>query len=112
KDLTIIISLDSTFLKYYGVQLFYTIIALKEYHFHFHLIDDDEKVTDSVVEAAELFKHMIKFMSLSKDVIEPTFSYENRPLFIKDIKTYYACSRFLIAKDIMHKFKSNALIID
>src|SRR5699024_8635159 len=50
KDLTIIISLDSTFLKYYGVQLFYTIIALKEYHFHFHLIDDDEKVTDSVVE--------------------------------------------------------------
>ena len=111
-DLTIIISLDSTFLKYYGAQLFYTIIALKEYHFHFHLIDDEEIVKDNVSEAAEFFKSMIKFMSPNKTVIEPTFSYETRPSFIKDIKTYYACSRFLIAEDIMHKFKSNALIID
>lgn len=112
QNLTIIISLDSTFLKYYGIQLFYTIIALKEYHFHFHLVDDEEKVKDSVVDAVEFFKSMIKFMSPSKAIIEPTFSYEARPLFIKDIRTYYACSRFLIAKDIMYKFKSNALIID
>lgn len=111
-EFTILMSLDSKFLRKYGAQLFYSIISLKKQHFHFHLIGETDEVSKVYSDSKNLFETMKKYIQPSQGVIEPTFSYETCPEFVKEPVTLYACARFLNAPRFMEKFDSKILIID
>lgn len=110
--LTILVSMDSAFLKYYAVQLFYTMIALKKYHFHFHIIGNPETSKSIIKDAEDLFHNIHDFMAPKNKIITPSFSYEEPPTFVHDLKTYYACARFVSAENIMRSLNNDVLIMD
>lgn len=109
---TILLSMDPKFLEYYGVQLFYSIIVLNKYHFHLHIVENDTDINDTIQQAQDIFKNITSFMKPKKPIISPTFSSEKCPTFVKNKKTYYACSRYIVSKDIIKKFDANIFIMD
>lgn len=111
-DTTIIVSMDINFLRYYAAQLFYNIIALKTYKFHFHIIAENKEVNEEIIEAKNLFKNMLSFRKSNFEIIEPSFSFEYTPEFVMENKTYYACARFVNANSFLNKFDTNLLIMD
>ena len=111
-EFTILMSLDPNFLRKYGPQLFYSIISLKKYHFHFHLVGNKSDILKVFSESVNLFDTMKEYIKPSKNVIHPSFSYEECPVYVKDPVTLYACARFLNAPRIMEKFNSKILVID
>ena len=111
-EIVMLISLDLKFFKRYVLQLFYSIQALKNHHFHFHIIGDLDEVKSVIEYGAELFEKMLSFQEIKKTVIRPTFSTEICPEFVSDVKTFYACSRFINANYFMEYFDSNIYIMD
>lgn len=111
-EFTVLMSLDPTFMRKYGPQLFYSIISLKKQHFHFHLVGEPDEIHEIFTESINLFNTMKTYIKPSQSVIEPTFSYETCPDYVKDPITLYACARFLNAPRFMEKFDSKILIID
>lgn len=109
---TVLMSVDRNFLKKYGMHLFSNIIALKEYHFHIHLIGEESEVMETMTDAKSLFEQMIKFYEPKISVARPTYSIETVPGYVKQLTTYYACSRFIHADYFMDLFKKNILIFD
>lgn len=110
--ITILLSMDAQFLKYYSIQLFYSIIALRNYHFHFHIVDYNNTSNDAIKEAKSLYENLIDYIRPKSPITAPTFSYEIYPEFVKDSKTYYACSRYVIAKNIMNQNDNDIFIMD
>lgn len=108
----IIVSVDINYLRKYGPQLFVSIIALKKYQVHIHVIGDYSDSTDAINEAKELFNKILLFYKTEKEVRIPTFSTESIPDFVKDDITYYACSRFVHANSFKNWFNTDILIID
>lgn len=110
-DTVILISVDVNFLRYYGAQLLFYISALKKYHFHFHVIGDPFEVGSTISETHDLMDKINKYRN-SRKVNLPTFSTEEVPEYVKESKTYFACSRYLHAREIMNRFDKHVLIID
>lgn len=112
RDITFLVSVDEMFLRKYGMQLFYSIIALKQYHFHFHVISNSENSKQIIEESQELFNQMTKFFKTEKKITTPTYSSEEIPSeFVNEI-TYFACARFVNAEEIMEKLESDIITID
>lgn len=109
---TILLSMDAQFLKYYSIQLFYSIIALRNHHFHFHIVDYNNTSNDAIKEAKSLYENLIDYIRPKSPITAPTFSYEIYPELVKDSKTYYACSRYVIAKNIMNQNDNDIFIMD
>ena len=108
----ILMSVDSNFLKKYGMHLFSNIIALKEYHFHIHLIGEKSLIMETMASAKSLFEQMVIFYSPKIEVVRPTYSIEEVPVYVKQLTTYYACSRFIHADYFMETFNKNILVFD
>lgn len=106
---TIVLSMDKTFLKAYGVHTLYTITTFKDIHFHFHIIDED--AVNIIEETLKLFNEIIKFREV-ENIVTPTFSYEQVPDSVTNEKTYYACARFMHADVFIETFKTEILILD
>lgn len=112
RDITFVVSVDEMFLRKYGMQLFYSIIALKKYHFHIHLVSSPEKSKRIVTESQTLFKQMTKFFNAKEQITIPTYSSENIPNdFVNEI-TYFACARFVNAEKFIEKLESDIITID
>lgn len=109
---TILCSVDSKYLKRYGTIIFFNVIALQKYHFHIHVVGDNENTISTINEAKALFTQMKSFVGKESEIIPPTFSYEELPDYTNSIKTYSATARFINASYFMEKFNSNLLILD
>lgn len=109
---TIVMSVDPKFLRKYGLKIFSNIIALKNYHVHFHVIGEESLVYETINQAKTLFDNMKEFYNTDRSINEPTYSIEECPDFVKQETTYYACSRFIHAEYFMSKFNTNILILD
>jgi hypothetical protein len=112
RDMTILISLDVKFLRYYAASMFYAIIALKKYHFHFHVVGEQVGAISTITRAMKLFDDMVEFRRPENSPQKPSFSTETCPTFVKDPKTFYACARFIRAVFFMEHFNSDLFIID
>src|SRR5699024_5202406 len=71
KGTSIIVSVDINYLRKYGPQLFVSIIALKKYQVHIHVIGEFDNALSSINEAKELFSKMLLFYNTGKDVRIP-----------------------------------------
>lgn len=89
---TILLSMDAQFLKYYSIQLFYSIIALSNYHFH--IVEYDNTSHDAINEAKSLYEDLIDYIRLKSLITASTFSYKIYLKFVKDSKFYYGCRFF------------------
>src|SRR5699024_10461624 len=79
KNNTILVSVDSKYLKRYGTMIFYTVIALQKYHFHIHVVGDNETTRSTIEDALSLFNHIKDFTGKVSEITTPTFSYEELP---------------------------------
>lgn len=111
-DYTILCSVDSKYLKRYGTIIFFNIIALQKYHFHLHVVGDDETTSQTIEEAKSLYNQIKSFIGKESEIIPPTFSHEKLPVYTDNIKSYSATARFINASYFMEKFDSNLLILD
>ncbi|TCN05304.1 hypothetical protein EV581_11427 [Bacillus sp. BK006] len=111
-ETVILISLDTRFLRFYAVNLLFTISVLKNYHFHFHVIGERTDVEKCISETTSLFKTINKYRQSVSSIKHPTFSTEAIPKGIPEIKTFYACSRYLSASYFMDHFNSDIYIMD
>ncbi|GGK28993.1 hypothetical protein GCM10010965_22290 [Caldalkalibacillus thermarum] len=111
-DLIILISLDEKFMRCYGSQLMFYVNVLKQYQFHFHLVGDIPQAEKVIQETESLFHSIHRYRGTLSAVKKPSFSMERVPEHVQDQKTYYACSRYLIAEQIMDRFDTNLYIMD
>lgn len=112
RDITFSVSVDPWFLRKYGMQMFYSIIALKKYNFHFHIVAEDDEANSVINDAKELFSRMTEFFQSNDKVKMPSFSSEVLPEKVANNTTYYACARFTSASKIMEKFNSDIITLD
>lgn len=112
RDVTFLIALDESFLRKYAMQMFYSIIALEKYSFHFHVVLEDQNSTELISEAQKIFNEMKKFYHTEHNEISITFSTETVPSNFNDKITYFACSRFLNAQKFMDIFNSDIITLD
>ena len=110
---TILVSMDEMFLRNYGPQLFFNIIALKKYHLHVHLVSRDRNSSIKlIVESLNLFESLIKYADKTSRIIKPTFTFELVADEVPSIKTYSACARYIHADYFLERFENNILILD
>lgn len=112
KNNTVLVSVDSKYLKRYGTMIFYTVIALQKYHFHIHVVGDNETTKNTINDALQLFNQIKDFTGKISEIITPTFSYEELPEYANSIKSFSATARFINASYFMEKFNTNLLILD
>lgn len=112
KNNTVLVSVDSKYLKRYGTMIFFTVIALQKYHFHIHVVGDNDITTKTINEAIQLFNQIKDFTGKVSEIITPTFSYEELPEYANSIKSFSATARFINASYFMEKFNTNLLILD
>ncbi|WP_409295027.1 hypothetical protein V1498_17545 [Peribacillus sp. SCS-26] len=108
----LLISVDQRFLRLYGINLMFMAMVLKKYHFHFHVIGNKNEVEKCVSETISLFNTMKSFRQSESPIIHPTFSMEDIPKGVPEMKTYFACARFLTARYFMDYFNSDLYIMD
>ena len=109
---TILVSVDSKYLKRYATIIFFSIVALQKYHFHIHVVGDDKETIKTIEDAQALYNHIKNFTGKTSDIITPTFSYEELPEYAVSIKSFSATARFINASYFMETFNSNLLILD
>lgn len=110
---SLLFSVDSRYLRLYGPSIFLNIMALQNYHFHFHVVGYEiDELIDVIQESEVLFKDLIKYSKKNSNTKGPTFSYEIIPERIESYKTYSACARFINASYFMEYFDSDLLILD
>lgn len=110
-----LMSVDAQFLRKYFSQLISSIIALKSHHFHIHIVSDnntDKEIELLIQEAKLLMYNSLKFRDFTHKVIMPTFSYEHLTEDINLKTTYYACSRYIHAEQLMSHFNKDIYIMD
>ena len=112
RPLTLLVSLDTNFLRLYGVNILFTASVLKKYHFHLHVIGERAEAEKLIEETVELFDVINNYRKVVSPVVAPTFSTEEVPDNIPDAKTYYACSRYIHADTFMDHFSSDLYILD
>lgn len=112
REITFLIALDESFLRKYAMQMFYSIIALGKYSFHFHIVLESQEPDKLVNESLSIFNEMKRFYSSGSNDVSITFSTENVPSNFSDKTTYFACSRFLNASKFMDMFNSDIITLD
>ena len=87
---TILVSSDSIYFKKYFPSLCFSVGQLKDKNLHLHLINPKKNDFETFIDLQE------RFQLISESIL--TLSYEETIIddFKQNIKTYFACNRFLI----------------
>lgn len=111
-DTTFLLSTDVNFFRRYGGQILLYAEMLHDVHIHFHILGDPLATKSAISEANTLFDSMLSFQKSSKLSIPPTYSHEAVPHDVTDARTYYACSRYLVAPSLLDFFSRDLYIMD
>ncbi|HYE44041.1 MAG TPA: hypothetical protein VEA15_11665 [Caulobacteraceae bacterium] len=108
---TLVLSVDPRFLRFYAPYWFNLAPFLARDGYRFLFLVIGEGAEQAISESRDLLNHMIRYRGLTP--VEPvTFVPVSIPEGIGEIKTFYACARFLHASEIVDQTGRPILIID
>lgn len=109
---TILYSANVAFLRRYFTRVIFYANAEPELQLHFHIVDPESEVLKFIREARELAVLIHSFSHRSSKLPNISWSSSRLPAGVGNPITYYACARYLVAQQMMDKFKTDVWIQD
>ncbi|MDQ0677986.1 hypothetical protein QFZ30_001368 [Arthrobacter pascens] len=109
---TILYSANVEFLRRYLARIIFYAATEPKLQLHFHVVAPEREALDFIREAKELARTIHGFSHRSSKLPALSWSSSSLPAGVGNPITYYACARYLVARQVMDKFGTDVWIQD